>query len=152
MFAFKDTLGESALRQQLTALLKGPKKHAAEEWKKVVRSWARAFVQCGSETPDNVSCAKNVDYGPLSAKFHRATGLQGLRIKGSRIPLSALAHALEDLDLPKDISEQFPDLTNEQWSAFLRVVTMLLLRFEHPSKIEPRSVGEKRTMYPSRGA
>jgi hypothetical protein len=128
----KDSPGDLSFRRELIAILHGPTRRQPDGWKRIARAWSSAFLAAGSETPDNLSCTENVDYGALSHAFYETKGLQGLRVKGSRIPLAALSHALEDIEMPGEIAQRFPDLTQEHWDAFLRVVTMTLVMFEHP--------------------
>ncbi len=136
---FKDTPGELAFRHQLISLLGGPREHTAKGWEKLVRSWKKAFLALGSETPDNLDCTKRVDYGQLSPKFHQTKGLQGLRIRGTRIPFATIASSVEGIEIPKVIADEFPDVTQAQWDAFLRVVTMIFIALEHPHQTRKRT-------------
>lgn len=129
---FKDTPGEIMFQRELAALLAGPRHQQPEDWKKIVKSWKQAFLAKGSETPCNLKCVRAVDYGPLSPEYYQAKDLQGLRIKGARIPLSSIASYIEGIRRPKRITKDFPELTLEQWDAFLRVVTMIFSALNHP--------------------
>lgn len=78
----------------------------------------RALLEYASETPDNVSCAQGIEIGS------DGNGL-GLRLVGSNIPLSDIAHELEDVLLPAPLSSAFPELTERDWDTFTRLTTLI---------------------------
>jgi hypothetical protein len=88
----------------------------------------RAFLDFGSETEDNLNCATHVDYG--SAEDGLSNPHVGLRLKQKAILLSELMNVVESLPLPELVQADFPSLTEEEWSAALRMMTMVLIAFE----------------------
>ncbi|MEZ4730245.1 MAG: hypothetical protein R3E79_24205 [Caldilineaceae bacterium] len=51
----------------------------------------------------------------------------GLKVKGKNILVSQVLNALEDLDLPNEVKEYYPDLTDEEWQAVTRITTIVML-------------------------
>jgi hypothetical protein len=92
-----------------------------------------AFLDLGSATEDNLNCAAHVDYG--SAGDSLSNPLIGLRLKDKAILLSELMSVVESLPLPDRVKADFPVLTEEEWSAGLRMVTMVLIAFEHEKRL-----------------
>jgi len=45
--------------------------------------------------------------------------------------LSELAYELEDAPVPETVKAAFPDITGEDWSAFLRLTTLLYISLEY---------------------
>lgn len=84
-----------------------------------------ALLIFGSETPDNRGCAERIEYG-----LSPGDGMFGLRITGKPIPLTDIAWALEDGPMPPNIREKFPALTDEDWDAATRLITLVLAAFE----------------------
>ncbi len=85
-----------------------------------------AFLRVGSETPDNASAAAHIEYGVAGACPYAPDGFAGLKVKGKDILLTDLAHSIEDLALPAEVEAYYPGLTQAEWSAATRVITMLL--------------------------
>jgi hypothetical protein len=89
----------------------------------------RSFLDFGSETEDNLNCAAHVDYG--SAEDALSNLHIGLRLKEKVILLSELMNMVESLPLPELVQADFPSLTEVEWSAALRMITMVLIALEH---------------------
>jgi hypothetical protein len=89
----------------------------------------RSFLDFGSETKDNLGCAAHVDYG--SAEDALSNQHIGLRLKEKAILLSDLMNVVESLPLPDLVQAEFPSLTEEEWSAGLRMITMVMIALEH---------------------
>lgn len=90
----------------------------------------KAFLNFGSETDDNMNCFRHVEYGRVDGPVWRPNPRYGLKLKGKQILLSDVIHMVEDLKLPSEIGEKYPDLTEAEWSAITRMATMVLLAFE----------------------
>lgn len=97
----------------------------AERRAELTEKIREALLLFGSETPDNVECARRIDYG-LSPDGGNA----GLRIAGSSIPLTDIAWALEDGPMPRSVRDAFPALTEDDWDAATRLITLILASFE----------------------
>jgi hypothetical protein len=82
-----------------------------------------AFLRLGSETPDNVNAASRIEYG-VSADAPK--GYAGLKLKDHDVLLTDVAHAIEDLALPAEVRAYYPGLTEADWAAATRMITMLL--------------------------
>jgi hypothetical protein len=89
----------------------------------------KAFLDFGSETDDNMNCFRHVEYGRVDSVCGPSP-IYGLKLKGKEILLVDIIHMIEDLDLPREISEQYPDLTEAEWSAITRMATMMFCAFE----------------------
>jgi hypothetical protein len=92
-------------------------------------SLMRSFLDFGSETEDNLHCTAHVDYGSVEDALSNLH--VGLRLKDQAILLSDLMNVVESLPLPELVQADFPSLTEEEWSAGLRMITMVLIAFEH---------------------
>ncbi|MBG0833481.1 hypothetical protein HS041_37910 [Planomonospora sp. ID67723] len=102
---------------------------AATDPAELAREVMRVLLYVGSETPCNLNCAENLDYGPVPAASHRPA-VSGLKVKGTDLLVSEVAHAIEDLPLPSALAREFPELTAERWDAVTRMITMLLRALE----------------------
>jgi hypothetical protein len=67
----------------------------------------------------------------FSTALYRPSPVTGLKIKGKDILLREIAHAIESLDMPARIREDLPDLTDAEWAAASRMITMIMLSLEH---------------------
>lgn len=91
----------------------------------------RAFLSYGSETPENVQASEHIEYGTVRRlEYGRDQQLLGIMIKNKQILLSDLAGALECMDMPDAIAEEFPELTQAEWHSFTRYMSMILSTLE----------------------
>lgn len=90
----------------------------------------KAFLEFGSETDDNVNCFRHVEYGRVDNRVCGPNPIYGLKVKGKKILLADVIHMVEDLKIPNEIGERYPDLTEDEWSAITRMATMILLAFQ----------------------
>jgi hypothetical protein len=120
------TQTDNSFQRELRELLSGGKTHT--DYSELTRSLLCAFLDFGSETPDNVNCSRHIEYGVISEQG-RPQAL-GLKIRGKNIGLAGLANLLENIELPEDIAKELPSLTKEEWDAFTRMVTMILLALQ----------------------
>lgn len=77
----------------------------------------------GSETPDNLSCTDRIEVGHVD-------DVRGLKLRNQNILLSELAYELEDAPVPETVKAAFPGITGEDWSAFVRLTTLLYISLE----------------------
>lgn len=89
----------------------------------------RSFLRYGSETDENVECVQNLSVGVVEGSCGGA--VKGLMTSDSKILLSDIMNAIEDLDLPKELKEYFPSLSDSEWDAATRMITMVLLSLEN---------------------
>lgn len=85
----------------------------------------QALLDFGTSSRDNLKCADNLVVG-LSPSGYGRTSL-GVLTKQSRVPVGHLMNVLEDLPMPPEIRNKFPDLTQTEWEACLRLQTLLSL-------------------------
>jgi len=83
----------------------------------------KALLEFGSSTPDNMHCAERIEVGSVHAG-------RGLKLRNSGVPLSELAHQLEDVPMPASVKSAFPGMTTEDWEAFLRFTVLLYISLE----------------------
>jgi len=88
----------------------------------------RLFLEFGSETPDNLSCSEHIEFGEGTQEPNNARTL-GLKIKGKNVFLSEIMYAIEDNEL-KEVRAAFKNLTNEEWNAATRMMTMVMIALE----------------------
>jgi hypothetical protein len=100
------------------------------ERKARLRALAEGFLAFGSETPDNVQCIEHIDYGLLPIRWGVPVRRAALKIKGKSIGLAELAHEVEGSRIPASVRREYPELTTQEWHAFQRLVTMILIALE----------------------
>ena len=89
-----------------------------------------ALLDYGLRTSENVAAVDRIDFGsgkPDAASMNPASGL---RAKASGYLLTDVLWRLEDEPIPSSIREDLPDLTQGDWSALLRIATLVLTAFE----------------------
>ncbi|HYF47921.1 MAG TPA: hypothetical protein VEJ63_00830 [Planctomycetota bacterium] len=89
-----------------------------------------AFLQTGSETPDNLSCIDYIEYGEISDERWSVKTTYALKLKRQGALLSDIANVLENCDMPREIKERFPNITGEEWDAAMRMMTVIMMAFE----------------------
>ncbi len=87
-----------------------------------------ALLALGSETPDNLAAVARVEAGLLIDE--EAPGL-GLRLTASGLALSTVLNMLESSQMPADLAESLPQLTQSDYAAVLRVAVLVLSAFEN---------------------
>ncbi|ETX04900.1 MAG: hypothetical protein ETSY2_26120, partial [Candidatus Entotheonella gemina] len=83
----------------------------------------------------NIQCIKNVVYDISENREEGHGRIMGLKIKGTDILLGDIMSQLEDDDVYDYLSKHFCSLKREEIEAALRMITMLLIAFEKPSRI-----------------
>jgi hypothetical protein len=91
--------------------------------------FAQLLLRFGSETPDNLNCAEQVTIATYANRYTKRQQL-GMALKRLGIPLSTLMNHIEDLALPESIQQEFPELTEAEWEAATRAITLTLLACE----------------------
>ena len=91
----------------------------------------KAILALGSATDDNVNCINHVEYGMISGLPFESSESYGLKLKGKNLLLSDVMNVVENLEeVPGEVKESFPDLTNDEWGAVTRMVTIVLVALE----------------------
>jgi hypothetical protein len=87
-----------------------------------------AFLEFGSETPDNINCYNHIEFG--LTHDYRSRAVSGLKLKGKELLLSEVMNVVENLELPNKVRRELPDLTESEWDAITRMVTVILIALE----------------------
>jgi hypothetical protein len=91
----------------------------------------RALLAFGSETPDNLACAAQIEFGASASRADGGSRSRtGLRLVGSNILLADILNVAEDASIPEPVHATFPDLSAESWAAVMRLVMLLVLSLE----------------------
>ncbi len=90
-----------------------------------------ALLAVGSETPDNVSLVQHIEFGAIADGSEPVTWL-GPMISGKSILLSDIVWALEEEAIPHCVRESIPSLSEEEWSAAIRIIVLILTALERP--------------------
>ncbi len=90
-----------------------------------------ALLAVGSETPDNVNLVKHIEFGAIADGSEPVTWL-GPMISGKPILLSDIVWALEEEAIPPSVRESIPSLSEEEWSAAIRIIVLILTALERP--------------------
>jgi hypothetical protein len=89
----------------------------------------RIFLEMGSETPCNINCYNNIEYGVVKSLYHDNEMIYGMKLKGKNILISDIMNMIEDINLPDHIQRE-TSLTDEEWNAVTRIITMILISLE----------------------
>lgn len=84
----------------------------------LTRAFRSALLGFGSETPDNLSCAAQLEVGAVAHEV-------GLKLTARPVLLSDIAHLVEDEPMPDSIRSAYPDMTPDEWSAYSRMTTLM---------------------------
>ncbi len=109
------TLARTQFLEALTGIAEG--RTNAEELTKSLR---QALLEFGSETPDNLSCAKQIEVGTVGSET-------GLKLLGRELLRSEIAHAIEGEPTPEALKTAFPGITDEDWDTFGRLTTLIYI-------------------------
>lgn len=95
----------------------------------------QSFLDFASDIiPFHRRCIELIEYGSDVDNTDPDKLVYGFKVKGREyIFLSSIMNELEVVQIPREIKERFPDMTQEQWKAAMRVAGMILLAFS-PSK------------------
>jgi hypothetical protein len=96
----------------------------------------RAFIRFGSDTPNNRNCFENIEYGSSIGRSNPDVTTYGFKVKGTATFVGHLLNIIESLEMPTEITEAYPDLTEEQWKAAMRMAVMVVQAFSPFKPIE----------------
>ncbi len=88
----------------------------------------QAVLSFGSETEDNLSCIEKVGYG-FSRNIYN-NSVRGLMFRDSEIPLSEVFNYAEVSVVPDCVKQEFPELSDQEWQAALRLFVLILIAIE----------------------
>lgn len=94
------------------------------------REFVRALLDFGSETDDNTECVERIGLAVLP-ELH-GSGPAGFALRHSRIPVADVLNAAEGSPIPDQVTAEFPEVTQEDWDAILRLATLVLVAFQAP--------------------
>jgi hypothetical protein len=94
------------------------------------RAFVRALLQFGSETDDNKQCVDRI--GLQRINHPDGTARVGFALRHSGIPVADVFNAAEGSPLPALLAETFPDVTQDDWDAVLRLATLIFAACESP--------------------
>lgn len=92
------------------------------------RVFRKAFLDFGSETPDNKAALDALVIKAFDPGFDQGFG--GLALAATDEPLSSILNSAEGCEIPKEIKHEHPTMTQSDWSAVLRIATMVMIAFE----------------------
>ncbi|QUQ68699.1 hypothetical protein [Kutzneria sp. CA-103260] len=94
------------------------------------REFVRAVLDFGSDTDDNTECVERV--GPALLPQLHGSGPAGFTLRHSRIPVADVLNAAEGTPVPDHVTAEFPEVTQEDWNAILRLATLAFVAFQTP--------------------
>jgi len=98
-----------------------------------------AFLQLGPGALHHERYGEIIEFGKARINDPDEE-IYGLKIVGKDIFLSSILNMLENIKPPEVVLERFPDITEEEWRAAIRISTDILVAFD-PAK--PISVNQK---------
>lgn len=87
-----------------------------------------ALLLFGSESDDNRDCAAKIEVGMILNKF--SPPRIGVRLRGSTKSVTNVLWHAEGCPIPLQLVESFPELSQQQWDACLRLATLVFSAFE----------------------
>ena len=105
-------------RERLLQALAGAVTSAGDTPAALSRQLHEAILRHGSETPDNLACCASLRIGEKD-------GVAGPMLSGCGEMLQDVAWSLEEMPLPDTIRQAHPVLTEDEWSSFTRLVTLI---------------------------
>ncbi len=101
------------------------------------RSLRENFLKIVPETEDNLHCLNHVEYGDIIDRKSNELIL-GLKLKQKNLLVSEVLNALEDMEEPpEEVKDYFPEITNDEWQAITRLITVIMFSFEKHINIDP---------------
>jgi hypothetical protein len=118
----------TAFRRAMCAL---PERTAGESLTDANQRLRAALLRYGSETDDNKSCARRISYGrPSSAGSGKFRPLRTMKVVSTNAQLADITNLLEGEEIHPAVRRHFPTLTQEEWDATFRFLTLVLLSLE----------------------
>jgi len=93
---------------------------AQEEDLDIDEEFGRALLAYGSETEDNVQCVQRVKVGTVPT-----TSGVGFALRTSNLSVARILNVAEGSPVPDDVLEYYPNITQEDWDAVLRLCTLV---------------------------
>ena len=93
-----------------------------------------AILRYGSATPDNQSCVEHIEVGLVPHPASRPEEVLAIKLSGRPWSLASVVNALESIPLPQFVADEFPEITQSELQACLRVATLMLTLFENWSQ------------------
>lgn len=90
----------------------------------------RDILEFGSETEDNIACTKHIEYGAIKQKRTGRVSEYGIKIRGKNLLVSDVLNTAEGSDIPPQVKEFIPSITQEDWDSSLRIATLILISLE----------------------
>ncbi len=95
-----------------------------------------AFLPLGERDPAHKQYADIVEYGKAVGNDPDEE-IYGFKIKGKYIFFAHMLARLEGIPIPDKVLERYPDLTEEEWNAGIRVASLVLMAFNPEKPITP---------------
>jgi len=90
----------------------------------VNKIFKEALFSYGSETEENISCIEEIEYREITERDGRIS--RGLFLRSSGFSLPDVLNFAENTPIPDRVSEEFPDLTQKEWDAIIRLAVLVL--------------------------
>jgi hypothetical protein len=95
---------------------------------------ASTWLAYGSETEDNMSAVARV--GVRSVPMFGDRIIVGPTLKEPAVLVSDVLNRAEEADIPEAVREGFPELSQADWQAVMRLATLILTAFESTTLAE----------------
>lgn len=119
---------ENAFRMLMVDLAHLQVVPGSSPWKELTAKLSHTLLNFASHSEDNLSCVNELDIGEFSQVD--GTVSAGVKVHAiGRMVSNVLWHA-EGCSVPEQVTEAIPELTQPQWDACLRFVTLMLSAFE----------------------
>ncbi len=98
----------------------------------------QAFLEFGSDTPDNRMCWERIEFGSVEEDGPPwiPSVSYVFKVKNKSIYVRDILNRMEELPIPSEIAEAYPELDEEEWSAIMRIALMIVTVFEPTKPLE----------------
>jgi hypothetical protein len=90
----------------------------------------RAILKVGSATEDNIACSECIEVATVRNRPFGPSCIRSVTVRGKGLPMADIFGTAEGCSVPKEIVEAFPELTQVEWDACLRLATLVFSAFE----------------------
>ena len=97
----------------------------------------QAFLDFGSNTPSNDEAFKVIEFGSGKKRENPYINAFGFKLRDKDVFVLDVLNELENSGIPDTVRQKYPDLEAEEWSAILRIATMVVNAFSPLKRRSP---------------
>ncbi|HBE67364.1 MAG TPA: hypothetical protein DDW52_04370 [Planctomycetaceae bacterium] len=125
-----------AVAQANPTILDGELKTLAEQFR-------AAFLRYGSQTDDNTSCMDAISVGRTNDGTSAKRRKIGYTFENLDANVADILHSAEGCQIPEQVERDYPDITQHQWDAALRLATVFFVALEGVAPLGEADAGQQ---------